>query len=47
MVFSERRAPLAGDSSRSIKEDSLLAKGVALQRDYYPVSAYSRTMRQV
>lgn len=30
MVFSERRAPLAGDSSRSIREDSLLAKGVVL-----------------
>ena len=31
MVLREYEAPSGGDSSRSIREDSLLAKGVALQ----------------
>lgn len=34
MVLREFGAPLAGDSSRSIREDSLFARGVALQWDY-------------
>ena len=41
-MLKERGAPLAGDSSRSSREDNLLAKGVALERDYEPVSVSSR-----
>lgn len=40
-ALRERGAPLAGDSSRSSREDSLLANGVALNWDYLSISVYS------
>lgn len=46
-MLRERGAPLAGDSSRSIREESLLANGVALSWDYCTVSVDSWTRTQV
>ena len=37
----ERGGPLAGDSSRSSREDSLFAEGAALIIDYSKLSMYS------